>query len=273
MKKLFLGLSCVLLLAGCGRSAPDAGEEGVQIAKPWVFGHGGVYDEPVKTGLSFTAITTNTLYVSVVPQTFDIAFNDMMSSDGIPLDFHAAITLQVNDSVRLVKEFSGGGALNGTENKRWYDANIKPVINNYVRDAFKSQTMHSLAIEASGTALVEEDVTKKLEEYIKRKGIPVSVVNFNLGRVNPPEEIKRQRVKTAEEQQRQETEKQTKIAEDNRKAAEQARAEADNAYRQSMQLSPEQFVDLQRIQMMQKVCEVQGHCTFVVGGSALVNIK
>lgn len=265
MKK-FAVIAAAMLLAGCGRSAPDAGEEGVQIAKPWFFGHGGIYDEPVKTGLSFVAWTTNTLYVSIVPQTFDVEFKDMMSSDGIPLDFHAAITLRVNDSVKLVKLFSGGGEINGTENRRWYDANIKPVVNNYVRDAFKSQTMHALAIEASGTAKVEDAVTKKLAQYIASKGIPVDVVNFNLGRVNPPEEIKRQRVRTAEEQQRQETERQTKLAEDNRLAAEQARANADNGYRKEMGLTPEQFVDLQRIKMMHDVCDNKG-CTFIVGNA------
>ena len=273
MKKIALMACAATMLAGCGRAAPDAGEAGVMIRKPWFFGHGGVVDEPVKTGLAFTAWTTSTLYVSLVPQAFDIKYDDIMSADGIPLSFHATVTLQVTDPVLLVRNFSGGGGRNGTENKAWYENNIEPPLNNYVRDAFKGYSMKELAIETLGTNAVEADVRKRLTAYITLRGIPVTVVNFTLGRVNPPEAIKRQRVKTAEETQRQQTELQTKIAEDNRKSAETARADADDAYRQHMSLSPEQFVDLQRIKMMHDVCDNHG-CTFIVGNAtALVGNK
>ncbi len=268
MKRIaLLAAASAVFLSGCGRAAPDAGEAGVMIQKPWFFGHGGVVDEPVKTGLAFTAWTTSTLYVSLVPQAFDIKYDDIMSADGIPLSFHATVTLQITDPVSLVRSFSGGGGTNGTENKAWYSNNIEPPLNNYVRDAFKGYTMKELAIETIGTNAVEADVRKRLAAYIAQRNIPVQIINFTLGRVNPPEAIKRQRVKTAEETQRQQTELQTKIAEDNRKAAETARADADDAYRQHMSLSPEQFVDLQRIKMMHDVCDNQVRCTFVVGNA------
>jgi hypothetical protein len=32
-------ISLIPSIAGCGRAAPDAGEEAVLIAKPWFFGH------------------------------------------------------------------------------------------------------------------------------------------------------------------------------------------------------------------------------------------
>jgi hypothetical protein len=271
--KLSLLTVMMCTLMACTRAAPDAGEAGVLVQKPWFFGHGGVVDEPVSTGLTFASWTTSVLYVSVNPQAFEIQYNDMMSSDGIPLDFHSTLTLRVTDPVSLVKNFSGGGTSDGTENKKWYLNNIQPATNNFVRDAFKSHTMHSLAIEASGTSAVEATVREQLSAYIKSHNIPVEVINYTLGRVNPPQMIKNQRIKTAEEQQRQQTELQTKIAEDNRKQAETARADADDAYRQHMSLSPEQFVELQRIDMMRKVCSEQ-HCTFIAGNAqALVSGK
>lgn len=273
MRRLLLVTASCAILAACGRAAPDPGEEGVLVYKPWFFGHGGIGGDPVKPGLSFTAWTTNTLYVSTTPQAFDIKYDDIMSADGIPLDFHATLTLQVTDSVSLVRNFNGGGAENGTENKAWYTNNIEPVENNYVRDAFKEHDMHSLAIASSGTNAVEAEVKARLAAYISERHIPATIVNFTLGRINPPQPIKTQRIKTAEEQQRQQTELQTKIAEDNRKSAETARAVADDAYRNTMGLSPEQFVELQRINMMQKVCDNKS-CTFIVGNaSALVNAK
>lgn len=274
--KLFNKLAMVAMVAisltACGRAAPDAGEEAVLIQKPWFFGHGGVVDEPVQPGLTFTSWTTSPVYVNMNPQALDIRYDDMMSGDGIPLDFHATATLQVVDPVELVRHFSGGsGDIQG--DPAWYVHNILPVENNYVRDAFKQHKMHELAIENTGANQVEADVMKRLEAYITEHRIPVRVINFTLGKIDPPKEIKSQRTATAEEQQRQQTELQTKIAEDNRKAAETSRAEADDAYRQTMGLSPEQFVELQRVNMLSKVC-AQSHCTMIVGnGTALVNAK
>lgn len=272
----FKGIAAAVLLlalSACGRAAPDAGEAGVLIRKPWFFGHGGVVAEPVTTGLTFTAWTTSTKYVSLVPQAFTLQFSDMMSSDGIPLDFDATLTLQVTDPVSFVKNFSGGGDNNGTENTAWYTNNIQPTAINLVRDSFRTQTMQALAISAEGAPTVEAAVKAQLKAFIASRHIPVTVVGFVLGRVNPPQDIKKQRTLTAEETQRKQTEIQTQQAEQNRKAAEQARAEADDAYRNAMSLSPEQFVELQRIKMMQEVCvQKDARCTFITGnGTPVVN--
>ena len=96
---------------------------------------------------------------------------------------------------------------------------------------------------------------------------------FTLGKANPPDSVLTQRVQTAKEQQRQITEQQTQLAEQARKGAETARAEADNAYRQSMGLNAEQFVQLQQIQMQRDVC-TRNPCTFVAGNALpIINPK
>jgi hypothetical protein len=91
---------------------------------------------------------------------------------------------------------------------------------------------------------------------------------MTVGRANPPDAIKNQRIETAAQEQRVQTEKQIKLAEDQRKAAEEARAAADNAYRQALGLSPEQYVQLKRIEMERAVCG-EGKCTFIENGSAV----
>lgn len=271
--KLALLASLAIPLAACGRASPDAGHAAVLTAKPLLFGHGGVEDEAVTTGSTFVALTTDVDYVDLNPRALVIEYDDIMSSDGIPLSFQATAILQVTDSVELVRHFGGKEKdINGQP--AWYVHNVLSVENNLIRDAFKGQPMHALAIEATGAKEVEATVRASLEAYIKEKRIPAVVVNFTLGRVNPPEGIKRQRVETAEQTQRQQTEIQKKLAEDNRKAAEVARAAADNAYRENMGLSPEQFVELQRIDMQKEACASKVSCTFVVGNaSALVNSK
>jgi len=97
---------------------------------------------------------------------------------------------------------------------------------------------------------------------------------MTVGRANPPDAIKNQRVETAAQEQRVQTEKQIKLAEDQRKAAEEARAAADNDYRQALGLSPEQFVQLEQIKMQREVC-THSTCTFIQNGGAMpaFNVK
>jgi hypothetical protein len=102
---------------------------------------------------------------------------------------------------------------------------------------------------------------------VGQTGVPILFSAINVGRVNPPDAIKNQRIETAAQEQRAITMQQTKLAEDQRKAAEQSRASADNAYREAMQLSPDQFLQLERIKMQREVCaEGKSVCTFFIGG-------
>jgi hypothetical protein len=93
-------------------------------------------------------------------------------------------------------------------------------------------------------------------------------VTMTVGKANPPDAIKNQRIETAAQEQRVQTEKQIKLAEDQRKAAEESRAAADNAYRQALGLSAEQYVQLKRIEMENRVC-ADGKCTFIENSGAL----
>jgi hypothetical protein len=63
-----------------------------------------------------------------------------------------------------------------------------------------------------------------------------------------------------------------KLAEDQRMQAEQSRANADNAYREAMHLSPEQFIQLETIKMQALVCGPQGKgaCTLIQNGATPV---
>jgi len=174
-----------LILSACSSYAPDAGFEIVLVKKPWLFGHGGVVDTPVKTGRTYTALSTQGILVYMQPKKFDTEMHDTMTSDGVPISFHAIVVLQVTDSVALIRNFG----------PNWY-------------------------------------------------------------------------ANTAAQEQRIQTEIQIKNAETQRKAAEEARAAADNAYRQAIGLSPEQYVQLKRIEMELKVCG-DGKCTFIENSGAV----
>ena len=241
----------VLMLGGCGWAAPDAGHEAVLVEKPWFFGHGGVDRESVKTGRTLIAFSTDAIQVDMRPQQRSMSFDDFMSKDGVPLDFESVIRVQVTDSVQVIEKFGGD----------IYKNNLDVEFTNRVRQAIRKYGMNEVAIDTKAIDAVDAEVTAALEKYIKDAGLPVRLIQVTVGRANPPDSIKNQRIETATQEQRRMTEQQRKLAEDQRKMAEVSRALADNAYRNEMGLSPAQFIQLEAI----KMCE-QAVCNFVGTG-------
>jgi regulator of protease activity HflC (stomatin/prohibitin superfamily) len=258
VKGLRFTVPVALALSGCSVYSPDAGHEVVLIEKPWFFGHGGVDAEPVKTGRTFTAITTDGIDVYMQPQKFDVELPDTMTSDGVPITFHAITVMQVTNSVSLIRSFGPD----------WYRNNLEEPFKTMVRQAVRKRGMNETAISTTALDAIDAEIREALVGFIKDKGLPVQLVTMTVGRANPPDAIKNQRIETAAQEQRVQTEKQIKLAEDQRKMAEQSRAAADNAYRQAIGLSPEQYVQLKRIEMEAKVC-ADGKCTFIENGSAI----
>lgn len=265
MRKTLSALSLLVVLVltttGCSSVAPGPGEEAVLVKKPIIFGEGGIDPTPVRTGRKFVALSTDHVIVNVQPQQFDINFDDLMTSDTVPLDFHGALRLQVTDSVTLIRDFGAN----------WFDNNIKTEWASRTRDAVKRHPHGELL--TTSIEQVDTEVEKALAAHIEREKIPVRLLGVTAGRANPPAAVAEQRIQTATQQQRIQTETQKRLAEVARKEAEQARAEADNAYRQEMTISPEQFVQLEMLKIsasaLRDVCGGQkGNCQFVLGTEA-----
>ena len=252
----------LVLAVGSRRFSPDAGHEIVLVEKPWFFGHGGVDETPVRTGLTFGAITTQGVDVYMQPQKFETQLPDTMTSDGVPIDFHAIMVLQVVDSVRLIKNFGPD----------WYRNNLEEPFKTMVRQAVRKRGMNETAISTTALDAIDAEIHDALNAFIQEKALPVRLITMTVGKANPPDSVKHQRIETATQEQRIQTEKQTKLAEDQRLQAEQSRAMADNAYRESMHLSPEQFIQLETIKMQSHVCGPDGKatCTFIQNGATPV---
>ncbi len=243
---------------------PGPGQEAVLIAKPMLFGHGGVKDTPITTGLSYEYRTTGAIMVNMQPQQVDIEFEDLMTSDGVPIDFHAIVRLQVTDSVKLIKYFGNN----------WYKNNLEAEVRNMMRQAVRKHGMNETAIDTSAIAAIDAEMMVNLQKYITSAKLPIRLIQVSAGRANPPDAIKTQRIETAAQEQRIKTEQQKKLAEDARLQAEQSRAHADNAYRAEMGLSPEQYVQLQAIAAQERMCG-EKNCTFFLpglGGTPIVSV-
>src|SRR6059058_3751086 len=210
----YLMMLSALGLVGCSVYSPDAGHEIVLIEKPWIFGHGGVDSDPVKPGRTFAAITTEGVDVYMQPQKFDTEMHDTMTSDGVPISFHAIVVLQVTDSVALIKNFG----------PNWYQNNLEEQFKTMVRQAVRKRGMNETAISTTALDAIDNEIHDQLVAFIGDKALPVRLITMTVGRANPPDSIKSQRIETATQEQRVQSEKQVKLAEDQRMLAEQSRA-------------------------------------------------
>lgn len=256
-----ISLLCILpMLAGCSLVSADAGHQAVLVEKPYLFGHGGIASEPVATGTTLVALSTDAIDVNMQPVQYELKANDFMSSDGIPLDFDAVVRLQVTDSVALIKGFG----------PNWYTVNVEREFSNLLRQEVRKHTMNETAISTDKIDDIDQQVGKGLADYLKLHNLPVILADggVTVGRAMPPDAIKHQRIDTAQQEQRVLTEAQRKLAEDAREQAEASRAKADNAYRNAMDLSPDQFLKLENIKMEDHICTQGGsHCTVILNGS------
>lgn len=234
---------------------PNAGFEAVLIHKPIIFGHGGVDPATVKTGRKYIWFSTKHVLVYTQPRQFEVHFEDLMSSDGVPLDFDAVLRLRVIDAYRLISVFG----------EYWYENNVYSEFRNRVRQSVRKHGMNETAIDTKAIDAIDAEVSEAMRQYIASVKLPVEFVDVTVGKANPPDSIKDQRVATAAQQQRILTENERKKAEDARENAERSRAKADNVYRVDMQLSPDQFLRLETIKMQREVC-AEGKCTFIFGG-------
>jgi regulator of protease activity HflC (stomatin/prohibitin superfamily) len=196
------------------------------------------------------------------PQRFEANLPDTMTSDGVPISFHAIVVVQVVDSVALINNFG----------PQWYSNNVEQPFATMVRQAVRKHGMNETAISTTALDDIDNEIRDNLSAFMKEKALPVKLVTMTVGRANPPDSIKSQRIETAAQEQRIQTEKQMKLAEDQRMQAEQSRASADNAYREAMHLSPEQFIQLESIKMQAAVCGPSGKaaCTFIQNGATPV---
>jgi regulator of protease activity HflC (stomatin/prohibitin superfamily) len=254
-------IAAVLALAmvGCKSIAPDAGHEVVLVEKPMLFGHGGIDPEPIRAGRTFVAATTDGIDVNMQPLAYQQDLQDTMTADGVPVSFHAIMNIRVTDSVRLISQF-------GTN---WYANNLDAPFMSLVRQQVRQHGMNEVAISASAIDAIDAEIAKGLNSFISAKKLPVELITLTVGRAIPPDAVKNQRIETATQEQRIQTEQQKKLAEDARAQSEQSRAKADNAYREAMQLSPEQFIQLETVKMMERACG-NGNCTFVPPGTGVI---
>lgn len=243
MKNFFIaGLFCLsVLLSGCTTVAPEAGEEGVKVHKPWIFGTGGIDMTPVETGLEYTWLSTDYVIVNMLPRAYDEDLDDATSNDNTLLDFNTQIQLQVKDnkSPVLIKNY-------GVD---WYNSVIKEVYRNTVRGYISKygpfDLMSNREVLDSINLFVKNDIQNYISLLSAKQGeLPIDVVNVVVGRAIPNERQKAEMDATAAATQAKRTEESRREMLVAREAAERQRAIADKAYQEELGLTTDQFIQL-----------------------------
>lgn len=259
--KSILIVALLALLTGCTVVSPEVGQEAVLVDRPLMFGDGGVrLDDIRKTGRTYTWFSTEKIYVDVTPQTINVAFNDYSSSDNILLDFETSIQYRITDSARLLS----------TKGLNWFKNNINSQYAAIVRDQVKRYDMTSMMSNPTTAAAIDASVTEAISKEVKEQGIDVEIINITLGRAKPNPNVLEQMNQTAAQQQRVKTLKEATLAEEQRKLEQEAVAEADNAYRNKMNLSPEQYLQRQIAELNTGACIKAKACYIVPSGTSIV---
>jgi hypothetical protein len=247
MKKLFsilFALIAVVMLSSCCFVSPDADEETVLVKKPWFFGHGGVDNDPVQSGLTWCALSTHSETFKIVPVRHEVVLDDIFSDDNTPLDFHSVIVTQVEQGKSPILLQNYG--------RDWFDTNLYNYFCNLIRDHISQYSPFDLMSNRQVLSTIDKKILKQMQDYVaalsKHKPMPVIIKDVIIGKATPNKEQLAEMNRTAkmvQAKQTQEREYEVQLA---REKAERQKAVADKAYMNEMNLNPQQFIQLKWVE-------------------------
>ena len=254
-------LVAMLCMTSCHGVSPDADEEAVLIEKPWFFGHGGVIEDPVESGLTWCWWSTHSETFKIIPVKHQVDMNDLFSDDNTPLDFHTIIITQIEKgkSPILLKNYG----------KDWFDTNIYNEYCKFVRNYISQNSPFDLMSNRQVLDDIDAKVLKQTQDLVarlsKEKEFPVIIKQVTIGKAIPNEkqlEEMNNTAKAVQAKQTQDREAEVQIA---RGKAERERAKADKAYRDELGLTISQFIELRKWEVIEK--KNGANIDVVVGGN------
>ena len=222
-------------MTGCfSPSSVDAGTEGVMIMKPYVFGHGGVDMTPIATGLTWTVWSTEVKRINIKPFNVDEKFDDLVTADNNRVDFKIHLTFKHTEGKTpiLVEKFGNN----------WYKNKVREPLRNSTRSFTKVHSMFEMTTNAEVTDELEKMVTKEIQAFLIKEGIPTELLLATVGRAFPPAKVIAETEDTAIEVQKVKTQAKRVEAEMAREAAERASAVADKAYMVEIGMSASEYL-------------------------------
>lgn len=238
---LFLAIIAMVSLTSCHSVSPGAGQEAVLVYKPWFFGHGGVAEKPVTTGLTWCWWSTHSETFSVIPVQYNEGFKDIISLDNTPISLtaHALIQIIPGRTPYLYEHF-------GTH---WYQNIIQKDFCNEVRNEISKYPMVQLTSKRSIYDNISKHIEAVLNKKIAKEKIPIKLSKVIIDKAKPNQEVMEEYNHTASAIQKLQTEEANARMQEVRKVSEAKRAEADDAYRLRMGLNPDQYIRLRALEI------------------------
>jgi len=220
------------------------------IYKPWIFGGGGVGDEPIQTGLTWTVWSTEVERYNLKPMKVAEAFVDLTATDNVAIDFNTYLTLQILEGKTPILHEKFGNS--------WYSNNIVDFFRTVVRNEGRTHSSIALRTKPGTIELAQSNIKAKVSEYIKKIEVPIRVVKVVIGKVVPPDEVLKEAERTAAQKQREQTEKSRANTELIRKHAEKNKALADKAYAKEFRMTTNQFLKNKELDIMEMAVKKGG---------------
>ena len=252
MKKQISILVVVMLsmfsLTSCYRVQVPPGQESVLVYQPFFFGHGGVDSDPVSTGATWCAMTTDHKEFAITPVTITEDFVNMIPSDNTPVSFSVYLKVQIKkgQTPGLYKDFSS----------EWYAHSLQASFRTMVRDKASAFKMFDLASKRDISSRLEADIFKDISEYAKKINLPVDIMQVSIGAITPPEQVLTETKLTAAQNQSVLTQTARATAELSRKQAEINKAIADNAYRNQMGMTVPDYLHMRQLEIEKEKVEL-----------------
>lgn len=264
-----LSILVALTFTGCfSPSSVDAGEEGVMVKKPWIVGHGGVDSDSIRTGLVWTAWSTEVIRVNVKPFNVTEPFDDLITVDNNPVDFNIHMTFKHIEgrTPELVEKFGVNG---------WYTNKVQEPLRNSVREFTKSRTMFEMTTNPKIVSELEQKVSEEIREFLKKENIPTELVLATIGKVMPPQAVLDATIQTGVQKQNVLTQVERVKAEQSRELAEKASANADKAYMTAINMNADQYLKMKELDIQKLAIEKGGSNISIIMGNAqpFYNIK
>ena len=189
-----------------------------------------------------------------------------MSSDNTPINLtaHVLIQIQKGSTPVLLQQFGA----------QWYENDIQKDFCNEVRNEISKYPMTELTCKREVYDNISSKIEGVLQAKVLKEKIPINVMKVIIDKAVPNSEVMEEYNKTAAALQAKQTQDANVTMQESRRAAEEKRAEADDAYRQKMGLSAEQYIQLRQVEIeKEKVDMVRNKpnvsITMLMGGSAM----
>lgn len=249
MKQKIISL-CLLMVAICMTQSccfvnPSYDEEVAFKKKPIMFGSTGV-DKEACTSFTLYVPTTTAVTFNMLPKKYEFKFDDLLSNDNTPLDVSMYMILKIKngETPDLLANYG----------ENWYATFIEPYFKNKVREYVSAYSPFDLMSNREVLKEFDQKLASEMQNYIsemsKKKNFPIDVQQIITDRVMPNKNQLEEMNRTAAAIQAKQTQEKKAEMELARAKAETQRALADKAYMEQMHLSPEQYIQLKWIDVV-----------------------